>query len=183
MNGQLSKQISIAKHIIDGSITIDSVQEFKGMLQIFPNDPALHRAYADLLVRKQFLEAAGQSYHLAAEQFASAGLFLQAVVCQVLKWQICPPTEADTRKIWETLRQCKYHEIPTHVFLARRSQAELLNVMDAMELIRLPAGKTITKIGDEEKALYFVVSGNLKATTYEPLRKTDSRLPLHGVVL
>ena len=51
MNGQLSKQISIAKHIINGSITIDSVQEFQGVLQIFPNDPALHRAYADLLVR------------------------------------------------------------------------------------------------------------------------------------
>lgn len=173
MNGRLSKQISIAKHIIDGSITIDSVQEFKGMLKIFPNDPALHRAYADLLVRKQFLEAAGQSYHLAAEQFAAAGLLLQAVVCQVLKWQICPPTDAETRKIWETLRQCKYHEIPTHVFLARRSHAELLSIMDAMEFVCLPAGKTISKIGDAVKALYFIVTGNIKATTYEPLRKTD----------
>jgi len=88
MNGQLSKQISIAKHIIDGSITIDSVKEFQGMLQIFPNGPALHRAYADLLVRKQLSEAAGQSYHQASELFAAAGLLLQAVVCQVLKWQI-----------------------------------------------------------------------------------------------
>jgi len=173
MNGQLSKQISIAKHIIDGSITIDSVQEFQGMLQIFPNDPALHRAYADFLARKQFSEAAGQSYHQAAEQFAAAGLLLQAVVCQVLKWQICPPTDADTRKIWQTLHKCKYHEIPTNVFLARLPHAELLSVMSAIELMRLPAGKTINKIGDEENALYFVVSGNIKATTYEPLKKTE----------
>jgi hypothetical protein len=32
MKAQLSKQISIAKHIIDGSITIDSVDEFQGVL-------------------------------------------------------------------------------------------------------------------------------------------------------
>ena len=63
MKGQLSKQISVAKHIIDGSITIDSVKEFQGMLQLFPNDPALHRAYGDLLVRKQLTEAAGASLH------------------------------------------------------------------------------------------------------------------------
>ena len=83
MKGQLSKQISVAKHIIDGSITIDSVKEFQGMLQIFPNDPALHRAYADLLVRKQLYEAAVQSYHQAAELYAAAGLLLQAGGCQV----------------------------------------------------------------------------------------------------
>lgn len=57
MKTQLSKQISIAKHIIDGTVTIDSVDEFQGMLQIFPNDPALRRSYADLLTRKQASEA------------------------------------------------------------------------------------------------------------------------------
>jgi len=173
MSGQLSKQISIAKHIIEGSITIDSVQEFQGMLQIFPNDPALHRAYADLLARKQLSEAAVKSYQQAVERFAAAGLLLPAIVCQILKWQISPPTEVDTLKIWETLHRCKYHEIPAHVFFARLSHTELLSVMNAIELMRLPAGTTIRKIGDEEDALYFVVAGNLKATTYEPLRKTD----------
>lgn len=173
MNGQLSKQISIAKHIIDGSIIIDSVQEFQGMLQIFPNDPALHRAYADLLTRKQLSEAAGQSYQQAAEHFAAAGLLLQAIACQALKWQICPPTNTDTLKIWETLHQSKYHEVPTNMFLASLSHTELLSVMNAMELMRFPAGQTINKIGDEEDALYFIVAGNIKATTYEPLKKTD----------
>jgi len=173
MNGQSSKQISIARHIIDGSITIDSVQEFQGMLQIFPNDPALHRAYADLLVRKQLFEAAVQSYHQAAELFTAAGLLLQAVVCQVLKWQIRPPTGSQTQKFWDTLQKSRYHEIPTHVFLAHLFHTELVAVMNVMELIRFPAGKTVNKIGDEESVLYFIVAGNIKATTYEPLRKTD----------
>jgi hypothetical protein len=173
MNGQLSKQISIAKHIIDGSITIDSVKEFQGMLQIFPNDPALHRAYADLLARKQLYEAAVQSYRQAAELFAVAGLLLQAVVCQVLKWQIQPPTDAETQKFWDILHKSKYHEIPTNAFLACLPHTELVTVINAMELMRLPTGKTVNKIGDEENALYFIVAGNIKATTYEPLKKTD----------
>jgi CRP-like cAMP-binding protein len=173
MKGQLSKQISIAKHIIDGSITIDSVKEFQGMLQIFPNDPALHRAHADLLVRKQLFEAAVQAYRQAADLFAAAGLLLPAVVCQVLKWQIRTPSDAETQKFRDTLHKSKYHEISTNAFLACLPRAELVTVMNAMELMRLPAGTTVNKIGDEENALYFIVVGNIKATTYEPLRKTD----------
>jgi len=173
MNGQLSKQISIAKHIIDGSITIDSVKEFQGMLQLFPNDPALHRAYGDLLVRKQLTEAAARSYRQAAELFSEAGLLLQAVVCQVLKWRIQPPTDTETQNFWGILHTSKYHELPTNVFLACLRPAELAAVMDAMALVRLPGGQTVNKIGDTENALYFVVSGNIKATTYEPLKKTD----------
>jgi CRP-like cAMP-binding protein len=173
MKGQLSQQISIAQHIIDGSITIDSVKEFQGMLQIFPNDPALHRAYADLLVRKQLSEAAVQSYHQAAELYAAAGLLLKAVICQVLKWQIHPPTDAETQKFWDILHRSKFHEISTNAFLACLSHAELVTVMNAMELMRLPTGKTVKKIGDEENALYFIVAGNIKTTTYKPLEKND----------
>jgi CRP-like cAMP-binding protein len=173
MKGQLSKQISVAKHIIDGSITIDSVKEFQGMLQIFPNDPALYRAYGDLLVRKQLYEAAAQSYHQAVNLYAASGLLLPAVVCQVLKWRIHPPTGAQTQRFWDILHKSKYHEIPTNTFLASLSPPELVAIMNAMELMRLPAGKTINKIGDEENALYFIVAGNIKATTYEPLEKND----------
>ena len=173
MKGQLSKQISIARHIVDGSITIDSVKEFQGMLQIFPNDPALHRAYADLLVRKQLFEAAVQSYHQAAKLYTVAGLLLQAVVCQVLKWRIHPPNDTQTQKFWEIFHKSKYHEIPTNTFLAGLSHSELVAVMNGMQLLRLPAGETVNKIGDEENALYFIVAGNIKATTYEPLEKND----------
>ena len=173
MKGQLSKQIGIARHIVDGSITIDSVKEFQGMLQIFPNDPALHRAHADLLLRKKLSDGAIQSYQRAAELYAAAGLFLQAVVCQVLRWRIEPPTEAESQKFWSILNKSRYHEIPTNRFLACLSHSELVTVMNAMELMRLPTGKTINKIGDEENALYFIVGGNIKATTYEPLEKND----------
>jgi len=172
MKGQLSKQISIARNIIDGSITIGSVKEFQGMLQLFPNDPALHRAYADFLVRKQS-SAAVNSYHRAARLFAASGLLLQAIVCQRIKWQIREPAPEESQKFWLTLHKSRYHELSTNIFFTRLSHKELMAVMNVIELIRLPAGKTVNKIGDEENAIYFIVSGNIKATTFEPLEKTD----------
>jgi hypothetical protein len=62
MTSTLNQSISIAKQIVDESITIDSISEFKSILRIFPNDPALHRVFADLLVRKNSLEEAIRSY-------------------------------------------------------------------------------------------------------------------------
>ena len=183
MKTQLSKQISIAKHIIDGSITIDSITEFQGMLQIFPNDPALRRAYADLLLRKQLSEAAAQAYHQAADLYAAAGLLLQAIVCQFLKWQIKKPSSAETQKLWNTLQKSKYHEIPTNAFFAALSPSALLALIKQIEIVRLPAGKTISKIGNAENALYFIVAGSVEAATYEPQKKSDDDQPESSVVL
>jgi CRP-like cAMP-binding protein len=183
MKTQLSKQISIAKHISDGTITVDSVDEFQGMLQIFPNDPALRRSYADLLVRKQLPEAAARSYQHAAKMYADAGLLLQAIVCQFLKWHITKPLPAETLSLWDTIQKSKYHEIPTNAFFAGLSHSALMAVIQQFELIRLPAGKTISKIGNKEKALYFIVAGSIKATTYEPLKKADTSQPKSSVYL
>jgi CRP-like cAMP-binding protein len=183
MRTQLSKQISIAKHVIDGTITIDSVDEFEGMLQIFPNDPALRRAYADLLLRKQLPTVAAQSYQHAANLYADAGLLLQAIVCQYLKWHIKKPSPAETQTLWDTLQKSKYHEIPTNAFFASLTHPALLAVIKQFELIRLPADKTIGKIGHEENALFFIVAGSIKATTYEPLKKSDTRQPKSSIYL
>ena len=183
MKTQLSKQISIAKHIIDGTITIDSITEFQGMLQIFPNDPALHRAYADLLIRKQLPDAAAQAYHKAANLYTAAGLLLQAIVCQFLKWQIKKPLATETQKLWQTLQKSTYHEIPTNAFFANLSPPAFLEVMKQIEIFRLPAGRTISKIGNPENALYFIVAGTIKATTYEPQKKADDDQPKSSVIL
>jgi hypothetical protein len=183
MKTQLSKQISIARHIINGSITIDSVEEFQGMLQIFPNDPALRRAYSDLLARRQMPEDAAMSYHQAAGMYADAGLLLQAIACQFLKWQIKRPLAAETKSLWKTLQKSSYHEIPTNAFFASLSHTALLAFMQRMELMRLPAGKMINTIGNAENALHFIVAGSVKATIYELLEKVESRQPKSSVFL
>ena len=183
MKTQLSKQISIANHIIDGTITIDSVDEFEGMLQIFPNDPALRRAYADLLARKSLPEAAAQAYRHAAAMYADAGLLLQAIVCQFLNWHIKKPSPAETQTLWDTLQKSKYHEIPTNAFFASLSHSALVSVIKQFELIRLPAGETISKIGHEDNALYFIVAGGIKATTYVPLKNANTSQPRSSIYL
>jgi len=174
MNNQLSKQITIAKHIIDGTITIDSVKEFEGMLQIFPNDPSLHRAYSDLLVRKKSYAKAVQSYHKSAELFIAAGKMLAAILCKILQWRITKPSHHEARQFYTALFSGSYHETRLKSFFDRLSYPELMALMNRMERVRMSAGNTIRKIGDAEKALYLIVSGNIKSTTYEPLKKNQT---------
>ena len=81
-------QLSIAAQIIDGSIKIESSAEFENVLQIFPNDPALLRAYGDLQIAKNRPEVAAQSFGKAARLFIDAGMVLQSIVSKSLQWNI-----------------------------------------------------------------------------------------------
>ena len=93
-------QVSIAAQIIDGSIQIDSIEEFNDILKLFPTDPALLRAYGDLLVKKQRLDEAAGSYGKAAELFTDAGMPLQAIVAKSLQWSLKPPSDFSAVKIF-----------------------------------------------------------------------------------
>ena len=62
MDEKINGQKSIAKHIIDGSITVDSVSDFENMLALFPDNPALFNAFGDLLVKKKSYKAAARAY-------------------------------------------------------------------------------------------------------------------------
>ena len=169
MKNQISKHINIAKHIVDGSITIDSVKEFQSILRIFPNDPALHRVYADLLARKKTMPAAMASYRQAATLFIESGMMLQAVACKRLEWRLEAPTRLKAWRFYQALKGGKYHETPLNVFFNRLSFPEFTALINRMKRVRLAAGKTIKKIGEQEKFLYFITAGNLMATTIHPL--------------
>jgi CRP-like cAMP-binding protein len=170
MKSQISRQINLAQHIIDGSIAIDSTKTFKSILQIFPNDPALHKAFGDLLIRKKSRATALKVYSKAAKLYIDMGMILQAVVCKLIQWRLQKPSAQEARLFCQTQRQGSYHETPLNQFFDRLSYSELIALIDRMDLLRLSAGQMIKKIGDEETDLYFIVSGNLKATTYQPLQ-------------
>ena len=169
MENQISKHISIAKHIVDGSLTIDSVKEFRSILRIFPNDPALHRAYADLLARKKLLRLATESYRKAATLYIESGMMLQAVVCKILEWRIDPPTPLKARRFYQALNGGKYHETLLNVFFNRLSFPEFAAFINQLKRARIKAGTTIIKMGAQEKFLYFIAAGNVIATTPHPL--------------
>jgi CRP-like cAMP-binding protein len=169
MTSDLNQSISIAKQIVDGSITIHSVSEFRSILRIFPNDPALHRVFADLLVRKESIEAAVRSYSRAATLNIEAGMMLQAIICKILEWRQKKPTRQRAQRFYRALGGGSYHQTPINVFFNSLSFTEFTGLLNQMTRVRLAAGKTVRKMGEPESELYIIVSGNLKATTLLPL--------------
>jgi CRP-like cAMP-binding protein len=165
----LNQTISIAKHIVDGSITIESISEFRSILRIFPNDAALHRVFADLLVRKNTFETAISSYSKAATLNIESGMMLQAIICKILEWRLKKPTRQGALRFYRALSGGRYHQTPLNVFINSLSFTEFTALVNQMTRIRMAAGRTLRKIGDQETDLYLIVNGNLKATTLLPL--------------
>jgi CRP-like cAMP-binding protein len=169
-------QISIAAQIIDGSIKIDSEAEFENVLRLFPNDPALMRAYADLLVTKNSFEVAATSYGEAASLFIDSGMTLQAIVSKSLEWKVNPPTDPEEIKEFFTLaNENGYNQTPVNFFFHALSYSALVAILYPLIKVRLPAGKMVKKVGDEEKSLYLLVSGALRTTTFQPV-KSDNEI-------
>ena len=163
-------QISIAARIIDGSIKIDSRAEFENILRLFPNDPALLRIYADLLVTKKSPEIAAKSYGEAAHLFIDSGRTLQAIVSKSLAWKISRPSDPEQiREFFTLMNENGFHQVPVNAFLHTLTYSALVAILYPLIKIRLPAGRIVIKVDDEEKYLYLVVSGALRATTFQPV--------------
>ena len=148
----LSKQIDIARQVIEGSIRIDSIREFEGMLRIFPQDPDLYRAFSDLLMRKKRYSRAAEAYHKSADLFIAAGKILPAILCKLFQWRIEKPSRGEARQFHEALLNGSYHETSLKVFLSRLSFSEFIALMNHMKHLRMPAGRTVIKPGDSEEA-------------------------------
>lgn len=174
MKSKVSRHISIARHIVDGSITIDSIKEFRSILRIFPNDPALHRVYADLLARKDSPDDARESYRKAATLYIEAGMRLQAIVCKILEWRLKKPGRPETKRFFDALNGGEYHQTPMNIFFNRLAFSEFVALMNQMTRVRLTAGRTVKKIGDAENYLYLIAAGNLKSTTVYPLAGSEA---------
>jgi hypothetical protein len=176
MKTNLNSHISIAEQIIDGSITIKSIEEFKSILKIFPNDAALQKAYSNLLQQKNQPDAAVKSYDRATQLFIEAGKILQAIDSKMLQWKIKPPTPQEAQLFYSALRKGSYYESSLKTFFNRLTYQEMVSFVSKLIRTELSPGKMIKKAGEEEKDLYFVVSGNLKETIFVPLRKGEDSL-------
>lgn len=163
-------QISIAAQIIDGSIKIDSRAEFENVLQLFPNDPALLRAYADLLAAQKETQIAADSYGESADLFIESGMILQAIVAKSLAWKIQPPDDPGLIRHFFTASMKNGHRgKPVTNFFCRLSYSAMMAILYPLVKVQLPAGRMVKKVGDEEGHLYLIVSGALRATTFQPM--------------
>ncbi|MGD9151780.1 MAG: cyclic nucleotide-binding domain-containing protein [Desulfobacterales bacterium] len=176
MKSNLKSHISIAEQIVEGSLIIKTVSEFRSILKIFPNDPALQKVFSDLLLKHKHRDEAARSYAKAAQLFTEAGKFLQAIDCKLLQWRIKPPAPKEARLFHTNLQKSNSNETPLKTFFQRLSYPELMSFVPKLVHQRLTPGRLVKKTGDPENNLYLVVSGELKETVFFPLRKNKDTL-------
>lgn len=174
MNDRIDRQNSTVSRITDGSVTIDSVEEFENLLKSFPNNPRLHRIFADLLKREKSFDAAAGAYRTAAKLFIESGFTLQAIVSKILEWRIVKPSNEEGQAFYSSLRKFKSKNTAVNRFFIAMTYLEMIAVMNELVLQQFAAGSMVKRFGDEENTLCFVVSGALEKTGYHRLEKEGS---------
>ncbi len=176
MKPNIKSHISIAEQIIEGSILMSSIAEFKSILKIFPNDPELQKVYSHLLLKRKHRAEAARSFHKAAQLFIENNKIMQTIDSKLLQWKIKPPTPQEARLFYTHLQKGNFNETPVKTFLQQLSYRELMAFISKMVHQNLPPGKLIKKTGDPENNLFLIVSGEIKETVFLPVRKKDDTL-------
>jgi len=172
MNDRIDRHGSVVNRIIDGSITIDSVEEFEDLLKAFPNDPRLHRVFADRLLEDNSINAA-EEYKTSAKLFIEAGLPLQAITCKIFEWRIIKPSREEGLAFHSALCECSPQNIEVQKFFTKLAYEEMIALMEKIMPHNYPANTMLKKFGDEETELCFVVSGALEETNYHRLEADE----------
>jgi CRP-like cAMP-binding protein len=154
-------KFSIMQQIIDGRLAIDSPEEFKGILEIYPEDPFLYRKYADLLSELKCGAEAARAYETAAGLFIDNGANLQAIVAKILQWQIVNPSHHQGRQFHALLCQEGVRQTPLQNFWTQLTYPELVAVIRRLSRVRFSAGKKIVNADQPAENIYFVVSGTV----------------------
>lgn len=157
-------QYSIMQRVIDGTLAIDSVEEFKEILKIYPEDPLLQRKYADLLMKKSLLDQAQSAFHKASMQFIDQGMNLQAIVPKILQWSIQKPNHEEGRQFHKLLTQKGAQHTPLQRFWANMTYVELVTLMLRLVRVKFSTGQKIACVDEPVNDIYFVVSGTLAET-------------------
>ena len=163
MNEALESQRYI-EGITDGSLTIDSSEEFEALLKKFPDHRFLVKAFADFLTGRESFAQAAQYYRKAAELFARGEVILYAVFSKVMEWHISGSSRRECRDLYTAIREVR-SETPLNDFFCHMAYPELLAVVTHLEPLHLPPGTVVKNPGDVEEFLYFIVSGTVTETS------------------
>ena len=172
MDEPIDRQESLVTRIIDGSITIDSLKEFENLLKIFPDNPRLHRVFADFLTQKKPFDAVN-AYEISANLFTKAGQLLQAIVSKIFEWRLAKPSHQEEQEFYSDLHKGSSKEVPVQRFFAGLVFEQLIAFMNELTPRYIPEQTMMKKFGDRETHMSFVVSGALEQTTHHPLKKYE----------
>ena len=155
---------SIIESLVKGTITFNDTEEYKKVLKSFPDDPRLNRQFADFLKKSKSFIDANKEYRKAFRLFVETGETLQAIAAILHGWEIVSPSPHDFRFLHSQLRRKNFHNSAIAECFAKMSYQELNAVVRKLEPIQFAAEDVIQEVGDEEDALYFVISGELVRT-------------------
>lgn len=175
MNLPDEHQYSVMQRVIDGSLAVNSIEEFDEILKIYPDDALLYRKYADMLIEKRRLKDAVQALDKAARLFLDQGMNLQAIVAKILQWGIDKPTHEQGLQFHKLLSKKGVQYFPLQRIWADMRYPELITTMLRLVRVRLSAGDRITCVDDPANEIYFVVSGTLMETLSEDCQLEASR--------
>jgi len=166
-------QLNISEQVAGDFAAIDSIENFEKLLKRFPNNPALQKASADLLAKKNQTDAAVLSYSKAATLFLKSGKLLPAIISKVHAWRLKSPSYQEAQLFLSAVRAGSFPRTPLKIFLEKLSNPEVLAVVKRFQNIHLPEQQLIQKVGDGQNNLYFIVSGSLKEIMYHPLKTKE----------
>jgi len=176
MNDNLAIKNSITEQIANGSIRIDSTKEFDRLLKLFPSDPRLIKAYADLLSKENFFDSALKLYRRAAILFIDSGSIIDAIVSKIRELRIAKGTYQYVRLFLAALNEASFSRSPLNIFFERLSDPEKFAIIRLFDVIKLTANQMVSKAGERENNLNFIVQGIFKKTTYEPQKGNDDEV-------
>ena len=144
MIDRIDRQDSVVNRIIDGSITIDSVDEYKDLLKAFPNNPRLHRVFADRLLEEKSINAADE-YKMSAKLFLEAGMPLQAITCKIFEWRILKPSKEEGLAFHSALCECNPQNLEVQKFFTKLAYEEIIALMAKIVPHHYPANTRMRK--------------------------------------
>jgi hypothetical protein len=176
MQNNLAIKKSITEQIANGSIRINSTKEFERLLKLFPSDPKLIKACADFLSKENFFDSALKLYRRAAILFIDSGSMIDAIVSKIRQWKMAKPTYQDARLFFAALHEANSFRSPLNIFFEKLSSPEMFAIMRLFDVIKLPSGQMVSKVGERENNLNFIVQGTFRKTTYEPQKGNDETI-------
>ena len=172
MNSQKTKYVETNGDLIG----LNSEEDFADLLEDFPEDPALHKAYADFLLKKKSVDKAALSYGIAAALYLKSGKLLPAILTKLLQWRIKSPVYQDAQLFLTALNDNSLPDTPIKIFFEKLSKPEMIAVMKCVENVKFPAGQLIYKVEDVQQDIFFIASGKIKEIRFEPVEKGQEKV-------
>ena len=159
----------IVEHVLNNGIVPPSPDMLQKLLKQHPEDPALIRLQADNFKKAGAADSAAGLYRKAADLFLEGGRIPAAIALKIMQWRISSPKKTEVNNFLLNLNQVAREDRPVDSFFCRLYLQEFVAFFSALDIIDFPPDHSVTKLGELEDSLYFVISGTLKGSLYHTI--------------